>query len=82
MKWKPIENLGEIYPDGSFLLHSDYESFRLFWVDLSSGDHEVYYASIDDGGDLVDMHGDTIGWRWNDANYYADVTKPLSPSVC
>jgi hypothetical protein len=81
LKWKPVSDLGIAFEDGSWSLHSGYEKHRIYAVELSNGEYDVFYGYIDEDANLCYANGDDTGWVWDQAAYYMDLQLPEFPKT-
>lgn len=80
LAWRPSSELGIVFDDDSWELHSGHGKARIYAVPLSTGFYDIFLAYVDDEGDFCYLSGDSVGWRWNDAEFYLDIELPELPA--
>jgi hypothetical protein len=78
LTWKPTSDLVTTFDDNSFSIK---EGTRIYAVRLSTGFYDIFLAYVDDECDFCHLSGDTVGWRWDDAELYLDIELPKLPTT-
>jgi len=78
LTWKPTSDLVTTFDDNSFSIK---EGTRIYAVRLSTGFYDIFLAYVDDEGDFCHLSGDTVGWRWDNAELYLDIELPKLPTT-